>query len=88
VYLVDRLIPMLLRPLCEIACSLNENVERLAFSCVWTMNINGTLAKKKSKGGKASNDVWYGRTVIKSCSHQDYATAQNIIDGKVTTGEQ
>jgi hypothetical protein len=52
------------------------------------MNINGTLAKKKSKGGKASNDVWYVRTVIKSCSHQDYATAQNIIDGKVTTGEQ
>ncbi len=31
VYLVDRTIPMLPRPLCEIACSLNENVERLAF---------------------------------------------------------
>ena len=90
VYLVDRVIPMLPRPLCEIACSLNENVERLAFSCVWTMNMDGTLAKKKSKGGKASqeNDVWYGRTVIKSCSRLDYATAQNIIDGKVATGEQ
>ena len=31
VYLVDRTVPMLPRPLCEIACSLNENVERLAF---------------------------------------------------------
>jgi Exoribonuclease R len=87
VYLVDRVIPMLPRPLCEIACSLNENVERLAFSCVWTMNMDGTLAKKKSKGKKSNeNDVWYGRTVIKSCARLDYATAQNIIDGKVACG--
>ena len=63
VYLVDRTVPMLPRPLCEVACSLNENVERLAFSCVWTMNMDGTL---KKKGGKVSeDDVWYGRTVIK-----------------------
>lgn len=94
VYLVDRVIPMLPRPLCEIACSLNENVERLAFSCVWTMNRDGTLAKKrkKSKGEERSSedgedDVWYGRTVIKSCARLDYATAQNIIDRKVATGE-
>ena len=81
VYLVDRVIPMLPRPLCEVACSLNENVERLAFSCVWTMNMDGTLA-----GGK-NGDVWYGRTVIKSCARLDYATAQNIIDNKVGNGE-
>ena len=89
VYLVDRVIPMLPRPLCEIACSLNENVERLAFSCVWTMNMDGTMAKKLSKG-KASkeDDVWYGRTVIKSCSRLDYSTAQNIIDRKVAKGEK
>jgi DIS3-like exonuclease 2 len=48
VYLVDRVIPMLPRPLCEVACSLNENVERLAFSCVWTMNMDGTLAGGKN----------------------------------------
>lgn len=89
VYLVDRVIPMLPRPLCEIACSLNENVERLAFSCVWTMNMDGTLAKKKQKGKKkATNDVWYGRTVIKSCARLDYATAQNIIDKKCGNGEK
>lgn len=79
---------MLPRPLCEIACSLNENVERLAFSCVWKMNKDGTLAKKKTKGKKSiEDDVWYGRTVIRSCARLDYATAQNIIDGKVATGE-
>ena len=83
VYLVDRTIPMLPRPLCEIACSLNENVERLAFSCVWTMNLDGTLA------GTDENDreIWYGKTVIKSCARLDYKTAQNIIDKKVGIGE-
>jgi DIS3-like exonuclease 2 len=79
VYLVDRTIPMLPRPLCEIACSLNENVERLAFSCVWRMNRDGSLVK--------GHEVWYGRTVIKSCARLDYATAQNIIERKVAFGE-
>jgi len=88
VYLVDRTVPMLPRPLCEIACSLNENVERLAFSVVWRMNKDGTLTKKKSKGAERADDIWYGRTVIKSCSRLDYATAQNIIDRKVACGEK
>ena len=79
VYLVDRTVPMLPRPLCEIACSLNENVERLAFSCVWTMNPNGTMGK--------SPDIWYGRSVIRSCARLDYSTAQNIIENEVGTGE-
>ncbi|EED93236.1 ribonuclease, partial [Thalassiosira pseudonana CCMP1335] len=84
VYLVDRVIPMLPRPLCEIACSLNENVERLAFSVVWRMNMDGTLSKKKGSAEKCKeDDIWYGRTVIKSCARLDYATAQNIIDNKV-----
>jgi len=85
VYLVNDVIPMLPRPLCEIACSLNEDVERLAFSCVWRMNMDGTLSKK-GKGKSAKDDIWYGRTVIKSCARLDYATAQNIIDGKVANG--
>ena len=85
VYLVDRTIPMLPRPLCEIACSLNENVERLAFSCVWRMNMDGTV-ENGDKGGV--NEVWYGRSVIRSCARLDYATAQNIIDKKVATGEK
>jgi len=92
VYLVDRTIPMLPRPLCEIACSLNENVERLAFSCVWKMNMDGTMMKGKSsqkgKQKKKDDEVWYGRTVIKSCARLDYATAQNIIEGKIASGEK
>ena len=44
VYLVDRTVPMLPRPLCKIVSSMNENVERLAFSCVWIMNMDGTMA--------------------------------------------
>jgi DIS3-like exonuclease 2 len=84
VYLVDRVIPMLPRPLCEVACSLNENVERLAFSCVWIMNMDGTLESKDKKSGV---EVWYGKSVIKSCARLDYATAQNIIENKVAFGE-
>ncbi|KAL3773408.1 hypothetical protein ACHAW5_008175 [Stephanodiscus triporus] len=89
VYLVNDVIPMLPRPLCEVACSLNENVERLAFSCVWKMNMDGTLAGGSGNGrpGGGKEDVWYGRTIIKSCARLDYATAQNIIDGKVANGE-
>ncbi|KAL3924224.1 MAG: hypothetical protein SGILL_001170 [Bacillariaceae sp.] len=79
VYLVDRTIPMLPRALCEVACSLNPNVERLAFSCVWKMNRDGSVVKDQK--------VWYGRTVIKSCAKLDYATAQNIIEKKVAIGE-
>jgi DIS3-like exonuclease 2 len=33
IYLCHRVIPMLPRLLCENLCSLNPNVERLAFSC-------------------------------------------------------
>ena len=88
VYLVNNVIPMLPRPLCEIACSLNENVERLAFSVVWRMNLDGTVSKISHQGKKKpEDDIWYGRTVIKSCARLDYATAQNIIDRKVATGE-
>lgn len=85
VYLVDRTVPMLPRPLCEVACSLNENVERLAFSCVWRMNVDGTLRTKS--GNIEKDDIWYGRTVIKSCARLDYSTAQNIIENKLATGE-
>ena len=69
--------------LCEIACSLNENVERLAFSCVWTMNMDGTLNDNTGVG----ESIFYGRSVIKSYARLDNATAQNIIDNKVAIGE-
>lgn len=43
VYLVQRVIPMLPRMLCEQLCSLQPNVERLAFSCIWHMNSDVSI---------------------------------------------
>lgn len=34
-YLVQKVVPMLPRLLCEELCSLNPGVDRLAFSCIW-----------------------------------------------------
>ena len=51
------------------------------------MNMDGTLKGNNGDGESKADDIWYGRTVIKSCARLDYATAQNIIDKKVATGE-
>jgi protein SSD1 len=53
-YLVDRVIPMLPSLLCEQLCSLNPDVERLAFSVIWKMDAAGNIL-----------DTWFGRTIIK-----------------------
>ena len=37
-YLVERVVPMLPRPLCEKLCSLNPHENRLTFSVEWTIN--------------------------------------------------
>ena len=73
VYLVQKVIPMLPSILCEQLCSLNPNVDRLAFSCIWRMHSNGTLA---------DDEPWFGKTIIRSCAKLDYPTAQRMIDGK------
>ena len=75
VYLVQRVIPMLPPILCEELCSLNPNVDRLAFSCIWQMNADGTLCEGVSP--------WFGRTVIRSCAKLDHPTAQRMIDGTI-----
>ena len=51
---------MLPRLLCENLCSLNPDVERLAFSTFFEMTEKGILVENQK--------VWYGRTVIKSCA--------------------
>jgi len=70
VYLVQRVVPMLPRLLCEQLCSLNPDVERLAFSVVWKMNKRGEIL-----------DQYMGRSVIKSCAKLSYDHAQSFIDG-------
>ena len=82
VYMVDRVIPMLPRDLCEIACSLNEGVTRLSFSCRFVMGYDGSL----KSDGEGRREVWYGRGVIRAKCRLDYKTAQNIIEGKCGNG--
>ncbi|KAL4419743.1 hypothetical protein ABPG75_006841, partial [Micractinium tetrahymenae] len=70
VYLVDRVIPMLPRLLCEELCSLNPGVDRLAFSVVWDMTEEGDITS-----------TWAGRSVIRSCGKLAYPHVQRMIEG-------
>lgn len=76
VYLVDRVIPMLPRLLCEQLCSLNPGSDRLALSIIWDMNSNGEFS-----------NIWFGRTIIHSCAKLSYKQAQSIIDGYEKSGQ-
>lgn len=74
IYLVQKVIPMLPSILCEQLCSLNPNVDRLAFSCIFVM---------KPDGNRTEEPPYFGRTVIRSCAKLDYATAQRMIEGLI-----
>jgi DIS3-like exonuclease 2 len=77
VYLANRVLPMLPRILCERLCSLQPQVDRLAFSVVWQMNRDGSLVE--------GCEPWFGKSIIRSCCKLDYGTAQRMLDGTVTT---
>jgi len=74
VYLVDRVIPMLPEVLSNDICSLNPDVERLAFSAIFTLS-KGTPWTIK--------DRWFGRSVIRSQHRFTYQSAQKVLDTKV-----
>jgi DIS3-like exonuclease 2 len=65
VYLVERVIPMLPRILCEELCSLNPGVDRLTFSIVWKITDEAVIKSQ-----------WIGRSVIRSCVKLAYDHAQ------------
>jgi len=69
VYLIQKVVPMLPRRLCEDLCSLNPDRERLTFSVEWTLNEEGEI-----------EDEWFGRSVIKSCCKLAYEHAQDMLD--------
>ncbi|KAJ8274659.1 hypothetical protein COCON_G00092840 [Conger conger] len=69
VYLVQKVVPMLPRLLCEELCSLNPLTDRLTFSVVWKITPQGKIL-----------DEWFGRSVIRSCVKLSYDHAQSMID--------
>lgn len=71
VYLVDRTIPMLPEVLSNDLCSLNERVDRLAFSAIFTMNEKGHITKR-----------WFGKSTINSNKRFTYEEAQDVINKK------
>ena len=89
VYLVNKVVPMLPRMLCNEHCSLNPLVERLAFSCIWRMNSDGEVLPPLDRSGGSTNGggsgAWFGRTVIRSCAKLDYITAQRMVEGEIPT---
>lgn len=77
VYLVQKVIPMLPRLLCEELCSLNPLLDRLTFSVIWRIKSNGDII-----------DEWFGRTVINSAVKLSYEHAQMFIENPDEQFEQ
>lgn len=69
VYLVDRTIPMLPEVLSNDLCSLNPREDKLCFSAVFEIDINGHITHE-----------WFGRTIINSDKRFTYEEAQEILD--------
>lgn len=69
VYLVDRCVPMLPERLSNFVCSLRPNEEKLCFSAVFEMDMEGNVKKE-----------WFGRTVINSQRRFAYEEAQEVIE--------
>ncbi|KAJ8270415.1 hypothetical protein GJAV_G00114300 [Gymnothorax javanicus] len=69
VYLVQKVVPMLPRLLCEELCSLNPLTDRLTFSVIWKITPEGKILSE-----------WFGRSVIRSCVKLSYDHAQCMID--------
>lgn len=69
VYLVQRRIDMLPKPLTEDICSLRSDVDRLAFSVIWEMNPHAEIVKYE-----------VAKSVIRSKAALTYAEAQSRID--------
>uniref|UniRef100_A0A803LNN6 Exosome complex exonuclease RRP44 homolog A n=1 Tax=Chenopodium quinoa TaxID=63459 RepID=A0A803LNN6_CHEQI len=69
VYLVERRIDMLPKPLTEDICSLRSDVERLAFSVIWEMTPQADIISSR-----------FTKSIIKSCAAMSYVEAQARMD--------
>lgn len=71
VYLVDRVIPMLPHKLSNGICSLNQGVDRLALSCLMTINEKGEVT-----------DYQLAETVICVDRRMSYTSVKKILEDK------
>lgn len=71
VYYADRVAPMLPPQLSNDLCSLNENVERLAFSCLMQLNQQAEVTEFR-----------FAKTVIRSRVKGVYAEINRLLDGE------
>jgi len=70
VYLVDRVVPMLPERLSNGVCSLRPNEDKLCFSAIFTLNVDGEIINE-----------WFGKTAIHSNRRFTYEEAQSVIEG-------
>lgn len=70
IYYADRVVPMLPKELSNGICSLNPNVDRLAFSCLMNISSDGKLLSYR-----------FEKSVIRSRVKGVYAEVNKILDG-------
>lgn len=75
IYYADRVVPMLPKELSNGICSLNPNVDRLAFSCLMDISANGKLMSYR-----------FEKSVIRSRVKGVYSEVNAILDG--TAGDE
>lgn len=70
IYYADQVVPMLPKELSNGICSLNPNVDRLAFSCLMTVSADGKLLSYR-----------FEKSVIRSRVKGVYSEVNKILDG-------
>lgn len=70
VYYADQVVPMLPKELSNDLCSLNENVDRLAFSCIMRLDPDANVKEFR-----------FEKSVIRSCVKGVYSEINAILEG-------